>query len=480
MAGLLVETDDFAAAAWALTADGGDPLGDALFTLHVSLSGCAGMAGSDPSGRGWAAGYDAAAGSALLGLRSLVNGCYRLSAMFAQTCRNYAAAEAASVPGAGMPADVAVLPADCSVSWDVSVPSAAGASAGGPPGWSLIAGLVGRVWPGGHQDRLRAAAAAWRRAAGAVDRAGARIRDAPDVLAVDRLPEQADIESVCLAVSESAARLVTAMEQAARSCDQLATELDRVHSEVAHELVSLVEQSAVIEGVGAFLGALSFGAAEAPTQVVEGARLETIALRVAELIDAFAAAAGELVAGLPWARDLADTVGRGLDELFASPLAVAGVTPVRTLAPELETVDGITSTEMTAERALAGESKISLEKISLRDEEAAGGHTIARHVGLSRETLAARNVRRSSSFNDLKTARSLTQDNLELNRPAVQSWLRGEEDTLVIEAPMPSTDGIVYIRKSQQFVQPSDVRTVLERRPDGGYLIKTSFPVVRN
>jgi hypothetical protein len=478
---LLLETDDFAAAAWGMLRDAGDPLVDSLSRVQSELTGCGGMAGSDPGGRSWAASYDAVAASSLVGLRSLANGCYRLSAMFGQTCRNYAAAERASDCGRWVVAsgalDVAELPGDTAVTWDVSVPSASGAPSGGPPGWSLISHLVGRVWPDGHQDLLRRAAGAYRLADAAVDAAGSRVRAVPDQFAADRLPEADAMAAVCQATSDAATQLCTALGQAAAACDSLAAALDRAHSGIEHELAGLAEQSVVIEGIGQLLSAATFGVGEVPTQLVEGGRVAAVAARIAALIDEFLGVVEGLVARLPTLSDIAARAAESLRDLFDAPLAAAAVTPVRTLPEELSTVAGLTRTEMAGERYLADEAAASrIARVDLEAEERAGGHTIARHVGLTRQQLALRDLDMSSTFYDLHDAELATEGNLRLNAAKVAKWVTGDKPKLTVYGPIKPDAGITLLRGGEA-VAPTRVRTVLVRRPTAsGFIIKTSFP----
>lgn len=482
MVALLLETDDFAAAAWTMFRDAGDPLVAALFRLESSLTDCGGMAGSDPGGRSWASSYDALASSALPGLRSLANGCYRLSAMFGQTCRNYAAAERMSTADrwdvASAELDVAQLPGDTSVTWDVSVPSAAGVASGGPPGWSLVSGLVGRVWPDGHQDRLRAAAAAWRAAAASVDDVAARVRAVPAQFAGARLPEADAMAAVCSAVVDAAAQLQTSMAHAADSCDSLAGALDRAHAEIEHELVSLTEQSALIEGIGQLLSAATFGAGELPTQLVEGSRLAAVAARITALIDEFLGLVAGLAARLPTLSEVAARAGQSLEDLFRAPLAVAAAEPVRTLPAQLSTVSGITRTEMAAERYLSGESDASrMARLDLEAQERAGGHTIARHVGLSRAELKARNTKIASTFFDLEKAESATASNLLRHEVDIARWLEGTKPKLTISMSAGEPIGVSYLARSGEFVEARRVVTVLQRANNArGFTIFTSFP----
>jgi colicin D len=356
VAGVVVEIDDFAVAAWSAFRSGGDPLADSLFRLTLALEGCAGMAGSDPAGRAWAVEYDAAARSAVSGLRAAANGGYRLAAMFAASARNYAAAESSSDLSLITRLDVEGLPGDASVSWPVEVPSAAGASGGGPPGWSLVQAAVGRVWPDGHQDRLRSAASGWRAAAGAVDQAGQALDRLPDMFALDRLPELGDMELVCGAASANAGRLADAALGLATACEALAAHLDDVHSAIEHQLTDLLESSLVIEGVGQLLSVVTVGAAEGPTQGIEAGRVSAAAARIAELIDEFSATVARVADSVPTLGELADTVTTGLQRLFDGPLVPATVTSVRALPLETGITDTITTTEMSAADNLGSKS----------------------------------------------------------------------------------------------------------------------------
>lgn len=142
--------------AGALMSTVADQLAQALTTLAGDLAGSGGMAGSDSAGTTWAVGYDRGAHAALAGARSAVGAAGNVALRLHATGQNHAHADGTSTSGGGDSSFPAAP--DTPTAPNVSVPSAAGGSSGGEPtGWSLISGLIGHVWPNGHQDRLRAA-----------------------------------------------------------------------------------------------------------------------------------------------------------------------------------------------------------------------------------------------------------------------------------------------------------------------------------
>lgn len=107
--------------------------------------------------------------------------------------------------------------------------------------------------------------------------------------------------------------------------------------------------------------------------------------------------------------------------------------------------------------------------------EEAGGHTLARHVGMSDQALIDRNIPYASTFTDQAAAESVTAQNLSSNVGAISKWLAGTSPRLAIQDSMDSGLGRVYERATQSFVQPSGVNTVLVRTPTG-YNVLTSYP----
>ncbi len=323
-----LETLDLVAASRLLRLWVAEPVELETRALWSTLEDCAGMAGSDPGGSAWARSYDQAAAAAVNAAAEAINGVDVLAGMFAQTARNYEAADAASTAAERrvIAASVATLP--CIGSFmlpSCAPPPAAGGSGGAPHGWGLIANLVGYVWPNGHQDRLRAAASAWRRSAAALAHGADDAVQAVSRAVSDRLPEAGDMWTVCDAMSAHLSELAGVHSALADACEEFAHHLDRVHSEVIGELTSLVEWTAAIEASGAALSVFTLGIAEAPTQAVEAARVAKTAASVGALIEKFVGIARGLAVTVARLVERAEAVSTRLRVVLSARLAEASV-----------------------------------------------------------------------------------------------------------------------------------------------------------
>ena len=325
-----LETEDFSLAAQLLERLGAEPLEFEVTRLSLTLDGCAAMAGSDPGGAAWASAYDPAARAALYAAQDAINAVHKLAAMLAQTARNYAAADAASSPLIVREA-VAALPRVGSYFLPMCPVTVAGGSGGEPSGWGLIAGAVGWVWPNGHQDRLRTAAAAWRASAAAFDDAAGRVVDAAGPARTDRLPEAGDVRLVCSALADQLRALADVHRSLGLACDQLADHLDEAHHEVISELESLVEWTAGIEIASGLLSIVTFGGSEAVGQAGEAARISATAARVAAIIERFTALARTLASSVAVLAARADRVAGAMTGLLDVRLSVAVTVSVRTM-----------------------------------------------------------------------------------------------------------------------------------------------------
>jgi hypothetical protein len=329
---IALETQDFVAASRMLRLWVAAPLQAATSTLLNALADKGGMAGSDQGGLAWATTYDRAAQAAVAASVDAVNSVDKLAAMFAQTARNYAAADQASTADSRRLADdaLATLPRDAQLYFAPMclTGSAAGASRGGPPGWHLVEHLVGYVWPNGHQGRLRAAAAAWRSSSVAVEHAAGNVLSAAQLAISDHLPEADDIWRVCDGLSSRLRSLAEVHQSIGASCEELAAHLDAVHSAVEGELISLIEWTAGIEAAGGVLSVVSFGLAEAPTQVVEGARVASAAARIAGAIERFIELSRLAAARIASAADRAAQVSARLRAVLDAKLTEAAVSAV--------------------------------------------------------------------------------------------------------------------------------------------------------
>jgi hypothetical protein len=325
-----LETEDFARAARSLYSDVGDPGTTAVAQMISQLQESGAMAGDDPGGRDWASAYDRGTAATLRAAQDAINACFKLSSMFAQTARNYEAADTASTAGVrhAIAAATSALPDECVIGLALEVPSAAGGSGESPTGWGLIDDVVGYVWPNGHQDRLHAAASSWRSC-------GQRLWSLSEYVAVaavpamgHHLPEFDDMSTVCNGLYLHIRDVAHAQFGLADACDELAHHLDVVHSEVEHELVSLIEWSAGIQAVGAIASFFSFGTAEAPTQAAQAGRIARTAARVAELIQKFIAMARTVAQSIAAVADRAEAVAARLRFVLGAKITTAAVTAV--------------------------------------------------------------------------------------------------------------------------------------------------------
>ena len=135
-----------------------------------------------------------------------------------------------------------------------------------------------------------------------------------------------------------------------------------------------------------------------------------------------------------------------------------------------------------AARALAVRSG----RISLAAEEAAGGHTIARHIGKTEAELRARLVAQpgipaASTFRTLAAAEQAVSEGLRANASAIQTWAQGAAvngtRAFTYAAGRPIGAGVV---RSSGMMQPmSSLRIVLRKTAVAQkvYFVLTAFPV---
>lgn len=355
MTTLEVEVRDFVDAADLMYDDIAQPVRSALGRLSVTLAGCGAMAGDDEGGRGWAGAYDDAASAVVAATHVFATAALQTAHLFGRSACNYAAAERAATVGASAPGPPPWSLGSTSLPPIDAPPSAAGGGGDEPTAWGLIKHLVGYVWPNGHQDKLRRAAAEYRFCAETLESVAGKPMLASIPFHVHRLPEADDIITVCRGLSNRATELARAHRQLAESCDDLAHHLDRCHSEVESELVELAAESAAIQTIGAVLSVFTFGAAEVPTQAVQTARLAAVAGRVTELIRRFVTAVRILDAAVIRVAELARQIKLSLDGLAGARLVYAGVTQVPTTAKVLR-VERRAQDEAKALRRLQAEA----------------------------------------------------------------------------------------------------------------------------
>ncbi|WP_299575263.1 hypothetical protein [uncultured Williamsia sp.] len=269
----------------------------AVSSLAGELGASSGMAGSDNAGTTWADGYDQGARAALSAAASAVGAVGNIATRLHATGDNHAHADASSVIGGGGDGSLGAAPAPPTMSAP-SIPSSAGGSGGGPPGWSMVEGLVGYVWPNGHQDRLHAADAAWKAAAAQLQDAAGPTSAAASAVSAQQSPEAAAAAQACTDAGSHLRELSSVFTELGSSCSEYASHLDQAHHEIIHELEVLLAQTVAIEAVSAIAGFFTAGIGEFAGQAVETARLSAAAAKIRAIIEALIAAARAVAASI--------------------------------------------------------------------------------------------------------------------------------------------------------------------------------------
>jgi hypothetical protein len=125
-------------------------------------------------------------------------------------------------------------------------------------------------------------------------------------------------------------------------------------------------------------------------------------------------------------------------------------------------------------------------RISLLEEETAGGHTIAKHVGRTESQLRARlvaerNIPAASSFKTLDAAEGVVSEAIQANVGSIRQWAVraavGDRFRIVFNSTRVVGYGVV--RATNRLQDMKKVLVVLEKTNIGGkiYFVLTSFPV---
>jgi hypothetical protein len=308
--------------------------------LHQGLAPTAAMAGTDPGGTKWAASYDQAASATADAITTVNASCFHLAALLEKTGFNHGMAESHSDPTRRTPVPPDTTKYAPPVASYAAPPSAAGGSGSPPNGWGLIQHLVGYVWPNGDQGKLRAAAQAWSAAANTLDGASGDVSEAVRAINSQQSPEVDDAVNVCQDMGQHIRDIATSCRDLSTACSDFASAIDKAHSDIENELVSLVEWTVGIEAGGALLGAFSFGIGEGAAQVAEAARVAATAGRVGTVIGRLIEAAGTV----------AETIGNI-------------TTKVVEIAQRLRALLEVGSKEATVTQAAADEEVGALERL---------------------------------------------------------------------------------------------------------------------
>lgn len=363
--------------------------GSAVTALASSLSGSAGMAGTDTGAHAWAAKYDPLAKALIKSAAADVQGAGQCSDLLFATGVNHLNADGQSainnetvleMPPMGAPA----FP-------EPAVPSAEGGHGDVPEWWHTVSAYVqGELWPNGHQDKLRAAAASWTsaghelRASAQLVNGGPSSMGAIAPLSDQKSPEFPDLIKNCTMVRDHITGTANGFDDAAKVCSAYAQTIDDAHHKIIHEMVVLGATVAVTEIIAAVLIPFTAGASEAVSKVVDVSRLTATGTRIATIIREFRSAAA--LSALP-AVSAAGAAARSLTEL--GPLLAAQPT---IFAAEVAG-RGAARVEVAEAKKLSDESiKDKLERYLLNPDHASGGAAKAKWfdqaLGFTRENAA--------------------------------------------------------------------------------------------
>jgi hypothetical protein len=290
------------------------------------------MAGTDDAGHAWAEAYDPAVDGIRKSTSDVVTGTAQIADLLSATGINHANADLyAAYSGERTSHYGPFVFHSGSGPYEVpGVPAASGGqNSGGPPGWSIIQKYVGRAWPNGHQDKLHAAASAWRAAADSLGGYVGRVPKAVALLENQQTPEAPAAIKACNDMAGHYQELAASFRDLAQSCDDYAHHIDEAHHKIIVELESLFGVSVFIQGLSWLFP---------PAEGAEVERLVTTGTRIRSIIDGFVEAVESLTPRMA-------VVGSRISEV-STKLA-------RLLAARVKLFDGEAQTLAEADEAAA-------------------------------------------------------------------------------------------------------------------------------
>jgi hypothetical protein len=309
-----------------------------LASVHAALSDQHGMAGTDLAAGTFSGQYDPAAKSVYDSVATWAAACRNLAVMLGATALNHNDANAAAAQKP--PPDIGSVPTDSGPrpGSSAGLPSSLGDPSSAPAWWTLIERYVqGKLWPNGHQDRLRASRTAWHDLASDVDSNAWQLYDQMKVLNAQDSPDLDAATDLFNQLYGSMAEISSAARALGDTCETHAANIDAAHREIVHQAAELVLETAIIGGItmlvsGGLAAAGGGAAAEANLTRVGAAIANTIrgfegtTLAVAggaaapAAVGARIAATMEGLAGLPVARISAMAAGGNAARLTAEDL----------------------------------------------------------------------------------------------------------------------------------------------------------------
>jgi hypothetical protein len=318
---------------------------DAVSALSSAIGGLGGMAGTDTGGESWAAQYDPAAAEAVQAGCDLGQSLATLGNLLNGSLVNHDSAD-----GGAMLSGPPELTGQDSGDHDPdhwteellapAPPSAKGGTGDQPGWWHWIAGHVeGLLWPDADTGRLRSAGTAWRSAADTIEGYQYDAEAASGMVGAQTSPEVPDAVAACDEVAGHIRDLASAYRSIGQACSDYAQAVDDHHHEVEDELVSFIEWTIAIEGVGAVVGFFTLGLGEGAAQAAEGAEVANAASKVVrilrDLIEVARTVATTIGEALTRIGEIAGKLGKFLNAKLERALVRVGVREAEEQFPKL-------------------------------------------------------------------------------------------------------------------------------------------------
>ncbi|MGQ4515731.1 CdiA C-terminal domain-containing protein [Streptomyces sp. DW26H14] len=261
-------------------ASGQSRLDSIATTLSSALRSTAGMAGNDTYGRRFGGKYDAAAAALFHTFSAAVRAVGQASSALVTTANNYVKADHHSNPKGGKGAPK-LYPAP-TVFTDIMYPDPDPAVG---PGHSSVPSVIAKYWPNGHQDRLRDAAQAHRKASTALQALGhglhQQVASLTDNNSDDSIHAMAAFWAKIWEEGGNADKApLSAAHQAcdrlAKACDQFAHAIDEAHSSTEEKLAGVGIAVGLTSAVGILLTPFTLGASDAGAAALNGAEAAAI------------------------------------------------------------------------------------------------------------------------------------------------------------------------------------------------------------
>ncbi|MEG4322537.1 MULTISPECIES: RNase A-like domain-containing protein [unclassified Microcoleus] len=150
-------------------------------------------------------------------------------------------------------------------------------------------------------------------------------------------------------------------------------------------------------------------------------------------------------------------------------------------------IPGVCATVLAPELSTIPQTSIALVPNipggGLDFHEAAGGHTLEKHVGKTEAELAQRlandkRISGASSFTDRSVAETAIAEAMDRNQSAIDSWVKKGGNRYTIDYNANRTIGISLRRRASKATPASRLKIVLQRSTNlsPGYFILTAYP----